>query len=53
MAIYICPECGDIGCGAYCCKIEKINGMYIWKDFSYENNFEEARIINNISPDIL
>ena len=50
MAIYICPECGDIGCGAYCCKIEKTNGMYIWKDFAYENNYEEAKIINNIGP---
>jgi hypothetical protein len=50
MAIYICPECGDISCGAYCCKIEKINGMYIWKDFAYENNYEEAKIINNVGP---
>jgi len=50
MAIYICPECADISCGAYCCKIEKINGIYIWKDFAYENDYEDAKIINNVGP---
>jgi hypothetical protein len=50
MALYVCPECADIGCGAYCCKIEKTDDFYIWKDFAYENNYEDARIINNIRP---
>jgi hypothetical protein len=27
MAIYVCPECADIGCGAYCCKIETMEGI--------------------------
>ena len=49
-AIYICPECGDISCGAYCCKIEKTNGIYIWKDFAYENDYKDVKIINNIGP---
>jgi hypothetical protein len=49
-AIYVCPECADIGCGAYCCKIEKTNELYIWKDFAYENGYEDAIIIDKIGP---
>ena len=48
--MYVCPECGDIGCGVFCCKIEKTNEFYIWKDFAYENGYEDAKIINKIGP---
>jgi hypothetical protein len=46
--IYVCPECGDISCGALCCKIKKGNGLYIWNDFAYENDYEEEIINKNI-----
>lgn len=35
--LYICPECGDIGCGAYSAFIEHGGGTYVWRDFAYEN----------------
>ena len=38
---YVCPECGDIGCGAITGKItENINGQIEWADFGYENDIE-------------
>jgi hypothetical protein len=48
IAIYVCPECADIGCGAFCCEIEKINENYIWKNIAYENNNEDAKILEKI-----
>lgn len=48
--IYICPECGDIGCGAYSARISSSNSAYIWESFAYENGYEEPHIIKGIGP---
>lgn len=48
--IYVCPECADIGCGAYGCKITKIGEEYIGSDFAYENGYEEPELIHGIGP---
>ena len=48
--LYICPECGDIGCGAYAVRINKINNQYVWQDFAYVNGYEKARTIQGIGP---
>jgi hypothetical protein len=48
--LYICPECGDIGCGAYAAKIEKNNNQYLWQDFAYVNGYEDAVKIEGVGP---
>ncbi|OEG74091.1 hypothetical protein BEL05_20410 [Shewanella colwelliana] len=48
--IYVCPECADIGCGAYGCKITKVDDEYIWNDFAYENGYEDPDPIKEIGP---
>jgi hypothetical protein len=48
--LYICPECGDVGCGAYTVRVEKHSDKYVWKDFAYENGYEEARPLESIGP---
>jgi hypothetical protein len=48
--IYVCPECADIGCGAYGCKISKLKDSYIWSDFAYENGYEDPVVIDSIGP---
>lgn len=48
--IYVCPECADIGCGAYGCKITKSVDSYTWSDFAYENGYEEPQVIENVGP---
>lgn len=39
-ALYLCPECGDIDCGAVTLVVERDGGKIIWRDFGYENNYE-------------
>jgi len=41
-ALYICAECGDIGCGAITVQIEKTQEGYLWKNFGYENDYDES-----------
>lgn len=48
--IYICPECGDIGCGAYSVQIRKSSTGIIWARFAYETGYEEARVIPSVGP---
>src|SRR5215213_5534877 len=38
--LYVCPECGDVGCGAVTVVVEAGVGVIIWKDFGIENNYE-------------
>ena len=40
--IYVCAECGDIGCGAITVQIEKTQDGFIWKSFGYENDYDES-----------
>jgi len=48
--LYICPECGDIGCGAYAVRIRFSDNEYTWSDFSYINGYEPAREIAGLGP---
>lgn len=48
--IYICPECGDIGCGVYSVQIRGCSSEIIWEEFAYENGYEEPRVIRNVGP---
>jgi hypothetical protein len=40
--LFICPECGDIGCGAITAAIEKSAEHFIWRDFGYENDSNQV-----------
>jgi hypothetical protein len=36
--LYVCPECGDLVCGAFTAEVTKREGRYIWSNFRYEND---------------
>ncbi len=40
--IYVCPECGDIGCEAIAAQVKEDNGLNVWRDFGYENNYDPS-----------
>lgn len=39
--LFICGECGDIGCGAITASVVRDGQSVVWKDFGFENNYEE------------
>lgn len=38
--LFVCPECGDIGCGAITIRLEKVGQSIRWSDFGYENDYD-------------
>ena len=40
VSLYVCPECGDLGCGAITIRIEGTSEEILWRDFGYENSYE-------------
>src|SRR5262249_13364297 len=45
-SLFVCAECGDLGCGAISMSVKQENGRITWCDFGYENNYE-ARILRD------
>lgn len=41
-SIYICPECGDLGCGAISAVIEVDGNHVVWRDVGYQNNYDPS-----------
>lgn len=46
--LYICPECGDLGCGAYAARVSKSSAGYVWDSFAYENGYEEPHLVEGV-----
>jgi hypothetical protein len=40
-SLFICSECGDIGCGAITARIVREGDTILWKDLGFENNNQE------------
>ena len=40
-SLYVCGECGDLGCGAVSIVIERVGDKIVWRDFGYENTYED------------
>lgn len=39
--LFICSECGDLGCGAITSLILREGSAFIWKDFGVQNNYDD------------
>jgi hypothetical protein len=44
ISLYVCPECGDSGCGTVSVRVSKQGTTIVWSEFGYENNYEEGFI---------
>jgi hypothetical protein len=40
-SLFICSACGDLGCGAITALVVRQGDTIVWKDFGFENNYEE------------
>ena len=41
VAIYVCPECGDIGCGAVTIEIAETADAFVWSNFAWEVDYDD------------
>ena len=48
--IYVYPECGDLGCGAYTAKVSAGTNSVRWEDFAYENGRDRPILIAGVGP---
>ena len=42
IALYICPECGELDCGAVTMLVQREADVIVWKDFGVQNNYENV-----------
>jgi hypothetical protein len=42
IALYVCGECGGLDCGAVSLVIEEQEQTMVWREFGYENGWEEG-----------
>jgi hypothetical protein len=40
-SLFVCSECGDLGCGTITALVEQRGGTITWKAFGYENTYED------------
>lgn len=48
--LYVCGECGDLGCGAIGARVTVGNGQIVWSDFALENGYEASTPIGGVGP---
>ncbi|WGS51682.1 hypothetical protein LFL96_09365 [Paraburkholderia sp. D15] len=48
--IYICPECGDIACGAYSVVVRRDHEAYVWESFAYQTGESDLKRLDAFGP---
>lgn len=47
--LYVCPECGDISCGANTVRVQREGEFIVWRDFGYEHDWEEDQHLSEFA----
>lgn len=42
VALYVCPECGDYGCGAVTAVLERDSEEIVWRDLGWQTDYDPA-----------
>jgi hypothetical protein len=48
--LYICPECGDVGCGAYLALVRRHRESYVRERFAYQTSESTLTPVENFGP---
>ena len=49
LPLYVCPECGELDCGAMTAIVERRNGKIVWRDFAFLNGREDIEYKEKIT----
>lgn len=52
VSVYVCAECADLGCGAITVVVERGDGTVSWRDWGYQNTYEEGFVVIAGLPDV-
>jgi hypothetical protein len=50
VALFVCPECGDLACGAITVLVSRNDLVVQWSDFAYENGYEAETKLTHVGP---
>lgn len=48
--LYICPECGDVACGAYSVLVQRELESYRWESFAYQTSESDLMTVETLGP---
>lgn len=48
--LYICPECGDVACGAYSVLVRRVLESCRWESFAYQTGESDLTIVEALGP---
>jgi hypothetical protein len=50
-SLYVCPECGDLGCGAYTARVIFGQDVVSWSDVVWETDYsDESDDLDGVGP---
>ena len=52
VSVYVCAECADLGCGAITVLVERDESAVSWRDWGYQNNYEDGFVRIVDLPDV-
>jgi hypothetical protein len=50
VALFVCPECGDLACGAITALVSRNDHRVQWSDFAYDYGYEAASKRDHVGP---
>jgi hypothetical protein len=50
VALFVCPECGDLACGAITVLVSRNELVVRWSDFAYDNGYEARTDLTQVGP---
>lgn len=49
VALYVCPECGELDCGAVTASVTRDGDVFTWSNFAFQNGLEIANDLQRIA----
>ncbi|HEY1016496.1 MAG TPA: hypothetical protein VGE07_27545 [Herpetosiphonaceae bacterium] len=50
--LYVCNDCGHVGCGAITAVVERVGGVIIWRAFGFEANHDPGSLPERWFPQV-